>query len=164
MYLLKFRPDLKVKDRIGKTCLHIILGYNDLRYASMRTNHAWSRSCKQRKEDAQKVLVALITAGADVYARTNSGTTVSEIAYRYKRIDLWVKVLKACGYDHWEVLARGGLNVGWVESAEDEEGDDDDGGDDDEDNEDDYESDDDDESDDGGGGDYDRGSDYDDEM
>lgn len=112
--LLERGADVKVTDNDGRTCLHMILNYGDYRHMLGKAYciHKWQQYCKKRKADAGKILVALVKAGADVYARNNSRKTVSEIAHCRGRTKLWMKFLKTCGYNPWNVLAKGGLNIG----------------------------------------------------
>lgn len=115
MLLLERGADAKIVNDYGETCLHRILSYKIAGYFGNRWNlriNLCQPLCRRRTEDAEKVLVALVKAGANVYARTNWGESVSERAYCNGHTKLWMKVLKTCGYDPWDVLAKGGLNVG----------------------------------------------------
>ena len=101
------------------------------------------RGCQRELTEA---LILLVKAGADVYARDNSGRTVSEIAcckrtkwyyssWRdskcYKRRvnhdlrlkEIWMEVLSVCGYDPEEVISAsvrlGELSDSNIESSSD---------------------------------------------
>lgn len=51
------------------------------------------------REQMYDVLMVLLTAGADVYATTKCGRTVSYFARKHGYGDLWRQVLGECGYD-----------------------------------------------------------------
>lgn len=77
---------------------------------------------KNRQEEAERILIALINAGADLCASTDSGLTISEAARICGNLPLWAKALKKCGYDYWKDQPPGILNTGnMIELATDTE-------------------------------------------
>lgn len=56
------------------------------------------------EDEFQSILMALITAGADVHAITNNGFTPSDYAHYYDHVEVWIQVLAACGYSPREVF------------------------------------------------------------
>ncbi|TRX93617.1 hypothetical protein FHL15_005589 [Xylaria flabelliformis] len=94
-FLLKQGANIKARDPLGRTCLHVCL--------SNLTGDGGS--------EQYEAIVFLIHNGADIDARDDDGKTVHETAYLqgHSRIlsehigslagDLWDSVLEACGYD-----------------------------------------------------------------
>lgn len=84
-FLLDRGADVTAKDIYGYTCLHNVL------------RRIWDHS---RCTTVKEVLVILIQAGADVYATTYDGKSVSDIAYTINSArGIWDEALSACGYD-----------------------------------------------------------------
>lgn len=113
LYWLRRGANVKIRGAGGETCLHLILRYYNDRsvWKWLQGAPTWIQYCKNRREDAENILIALVNAGADVFACDDEGISVSEFAHDYYRTKLWVKVLKTCGKDPWEVLAKGGVEI-----------------------------------------------------
>jgi hypothetical protein len=56
------------------------------------------------EDEFQSILMALITADADVHSIDNEGITPSDLAHCYDHLDVWIQVLAACGYNPREVF------------------------------------------------------------
>ena len=93
-FLLDRGADVTTKDDDGNTCLHNVLQSSHL-------------SGHDNRDELKNLLVLLIQAGADVYATTNDGESVSDMAYTFildffEPICLghvWEEALLTCGYD-----------------------------------------------------------------
>jgi hypothetical protein len=91
-FLLKRGADVNFRDWAGATCLHLILvkshsdpnEYNEPYFVS--------------------VLMAMITAGADINAVEDCGLTISDYVCLFNHEEIWIQVLAECGYDPWEVF------------------------------------------------------------
>lgn len=69
---------------------------------------------RNREEQAERILIALINAGADLCASADHGLTVSRAARLFDNLPLWAKALKKCGYDYWKDQPPGILDTGNV--------------------------------------------------
>lgn len=81
--LIQRSADIHARDADGKNCLHILM----------------ENGGPTHREQMYDVLMVLLTAGADVYATTKDGRTVSYFARKHGYGDLWRQVLGECGYD-----------------------------------------------------------------
>ncbi|KAF4466542.1 hypothetical protein FALBO_6589 [Fusarium albosuccineum] len=90
---LELGANIHDRDRYGRTCLHICLG-------SLHFAH------KRRQEF--KAIQYLVQRGADIFATTDAGESVSDIAYTTRGDfpgvssypgDLWDAVLSSCGHN-----------------------------------------------------------------
>jgi hypothetical protein len=101
--LLKRKADISCRDHNGNTVLHTLLEcprpYEDSR---LLPEDRFYLSLTEPKQ----LLMAFITAGADVYAINNRGETPSMIAWDFGREDEWTEALTLCGYDSEEVFAQ----------------------------------------------------------
>ena len=81
--LIQRSADIHACDADGKNCLHILM----------------ENGGPTHREQMYDVLMVLLTAGADVFATTKCGRTVSYFARKHGYGDLWRQVLEECGYD-----------------------------------------------------------------
>jgi len=87
--LLRRGADPHVTDADGNGCLHLVL----------RSSSDYDLD---DSTDIQKSLILLVQSGADVRARTDTGMSVSELAYDHNSIstgEIWDCVLATCGYN-----------------------------------------------------------------
>lgn len=98
-FLLKNGADVQFYDDNGNTCLHLILTYDKVSALQLIGSAVYNEA------EFQSILMAMITAGADVEAYNWFGQTASDIACLYDHEELWIQVLAACGYNPWEVFS-----------------------------------------------------------
>ncbi|CAG8952002.1 hypothetical protein HYFRA_00000738 [Hymenoscyphus fraxineus] len=106
--LIKRGIDISSCDSDGSTVLHVILRCKRFheeatKKEAWRKGHLWSWrvSLKAPKD----LLIACISAGADVYAKNNDGKTPTTIAQMYGRVKEWSEALTECGFYAPGVLA-----------------------------------------------------------
>jgi len=99
--LLSRGADVYAHDDNGDTCLHIVMQYDRHREISGRVFQNTVNATYDG--ELKDILLLLMTAGADVYARNNNGKTPSEIARFWNQEREWREALEECGYDPDEV-------------------------------------------------------------
>lgn len=99
--LLQRGANPRCHDQSGDTCLHFAMRYHlsDREFGRVYQNPVHPDYDGELKD----ILMLLLTAGADVYARNDMGTSPSDIAWQYNHWREWTDALKECGYDIDEV-------------------------------------------------------------
>jgi hypothetical protein len=90
--LIERGADPNVRDNEGYSCLHIIMSYEHLPERRLA------------EKELPDILMVLVTGGADVFATSHGGETVSHAAIRNGYTYIWKQVLKDCGYNSEAVL------------------------------------------------------------
>lgn len=109
--LLRRGANVLCWDPADNTLLRTVLG--------VRPGRAWLSPAQKREhfgderegyripiEESQEVLIAFISAGADVYATNNTGQPPSVIAWLHGREKDWIHALTVCGFDADEVFTH----------------------------------------------------------
>jgi hypothetical protein len=112
--LLARGADVSQRDAEGNNCLHLVM--------------CWFRDPPQLYIDSDRfsdpydglrdLLTLMITAGADIYAINEAGTTVSEVAHAEGHWQIWAEVLETCGFDVEEVSQGYAADHGWSSGIE----------------------------------------------
>jgi len=101
-----------VRDDNGDTCLHIVMHYDHPREEII--DRVFQNTVDDKYDGELKdILLLLMTAGADVYARNNYAETPSDIARSWNHGREWREALEECGYDPDEVDDAEEQNVSW---------------------------------------------------
>ncbi|EPE24439.1 Ankyrin repeat-containing protein [Glarea lozoyensis ATCC 20868] len=112
--LLKHKADVSWRDREGNTVLHTVLrsvrlhermAKTDAQLQSSQQLHNWQLSLEAPKD----LLMAFITAGADVYSINNHGETLFMTASNYGREREWSEALESCGFEPEEIWTLGAI-------------------------------------------------------
>ncbi|KAF8528325.1 ankyrin repeat-containing domain protein [Trichophaea hybrida] len=97
--LLSKGASVKARDRLGQTCLHILLADYD-------------PTAEPDTHPLRAALTMLVNAGADVRTEDYRGETVSYFAYLFGHGKLWEEILTACGFKAEEVCGEFYQNYG----------------------------------------------------
>ena len=109
--LLARGADVSQRDSEGNSCLHIAMKWAP----RVRLNTF------QPQNELRDILTLMITAGADIYAINEGGTTVSQVAHAEGHYQILVEVLETCGYDADKVSQKYELrdaDHGWSSAIE----------------------------------------------
>jgi len=105
--LLKWRVDISCRLPDGDTVLHTILKCDRFHERLPRKQRRLDADrCRLSRTEPRELLIAFITAGADVYARNEAGHTPSITARACGREKEWLEALEFCGYDSKEVMKQ----------------------------------------------------------
>jgi hypothetical protein len=107
--LLTRGADVRQRDADGNNCLHVLVRWN--RDWLLDRDH--DTMFYETYDELRDILTLMITAGADVYAINEEGTTVSEVAHAEGHCQVWAEVLETCGYDAEEVFQGYAADHGW---------------------------------------------------
>jgi hypothetical protein len=97
-FLLGRGANVRSVDQFGQTCLHLILNYDKV------SDEQIGGSGIYNEQEFQSILMAMVTAGADVHAVSKYGISVSDLAVCNHHEETWIRVLAACGYNPMEVF------------------------------------------------------------
>lgn len=106
--LLSQEAEVSCQDENGDAVLHTLLKCD--RYHEHTSNREGRRDkshleqWKLSHSAPNDLLMAFITAGADVYATNNDGKSPSMVATDYRRKKDWIQALERCGYSADEVI------------------------------------------------------------
>ncbi|KAK5084924.1 hypothetical protein LTR70_006387 [Exophiala xenobiotica] len=113
--LLSRGANLHVRDDNGDTCLHVVMLYDPGRIhrEELRTRVYQNPVNDKYDGELKDILLLLMTAGADVYARNIYEETPSDIARSWNHEREWREALEECGYDPDEVEDAEEQNISW---------------------------------------------------
>lgn len=104
--LLNRKANISCRNPDGYTVLHrLLVQYRPNKMAGQGTDHWFYKRYRLSLGTCEDLLMVFITAGADVYAADNEGTTPSMVAAVSGHMEVWNESLLRCGYDPVEVLA-----------------------------------------------------------
>jgi hypothetical protein len=107
--LLTRGADVRQRDADGNNCLHIMMQWDRDRLLRRHPDAMFYETY----DDLRDIITLMITAGADIYAINEAGTTVSEVAHAKGHCQVWAEVLETCGYDAEEVSQGYAADHGW---------------------------------------------------